>query len=558
MRAHSFKTGYEFQRIATEVQDVNPLYGRDTYNGSFTKPTPTSTGGNLYNLADFELGLRAQYALSSVLVAHLRRNMQFAYLQDDWRATSRLTLNLGLRYEYSTPYWERDNILSNYDPATNSIVTAKNGSIADRALVDPDRNNFGPRLGFAYTLARGTAVRGGYGVSYVHFSRAGGGDLLPINGPQVVNAVVDQTNPGQPSFVPAEQGYPAGLADPSRFNPLTANITYMPRDFHSSPVQSWFISIQREVRTNMLLDVAYVGNRADDLLLFANYNQAAPNNAAGTIPLAARRPIAGFADITYAFNGGKSRYKALQTKFEWRVARDVSILSALTLSQTKDNGSQSLENANGNNPTPQDIHNLDADFGLSEYNQPYNSTTSFVWSLPFGRGHRWASGASALLDAFVGGWQFAGVNRLTSGEPVTLIYNPLASFIVSGIAQDFRGANNYRANVSCDPYAQGSAQTISNWFDKTCVSLPTDPSQPFGNAGRNTVHGPKFWQLDTALSKRFALGGPAAFEFRLEAFNLLNHTNFRAPNGNRSNGGFGTITATYDARQLQLGFKFLW
>jgi hypothetical protein len=162
------------------------------------------------------------------------------------------------------------------------------------------------------------------------------------------------------------------------------------------------------------------------------------------------------------------------------------------------------------------------------------------------------------MDAIIGGWQVAGVNRLNAGEPVTLTYTPGATFVVSGIAQDFRGANNYRPNVSCDPYAQGSAQTITNWFNRDCVSVPTEPSQPFGNAGRNTVKGPKFWQLDTALSKRFALGGPARFEFRLEAFNLLNHTNFRAPNGNRSSGAFGTITSTFDARQLQLGFKFLW
>jgi len=288
--AHSFKTGYEFQRISTEVQDVNPLYGRDTYNGSFTRP-PGAGPSNLYNLADFELGLRAQYALSSVLVAHLRRNMQFVYLQDDWRASRRLTLNLGLRYEYSTPYWERDNILSNYDPTANKIVKATNGSLADRALINPDRNNFGPRLGFAYTATPHTVVRGGYGVSYVHFSRAGGGDLLPINGPQVVNAVINQTEPSTSSFLTAEQGYPAGLSDPSQFNPLTANITYMPRNFHSSPVQSWYISVQREIARNMLLDVAYVGNDSDDLLMLGNYNQAAPNNAAGAIPLSSRRPI---------------------------------------------------------------------------------------------------------------------------------------------------------------------------------------------------------------------------------------------------------------------------
>jgi hypothetical protein len=555
--AHSFKSGYEFQRIDTEVQDVNPLYGRDTYNGNFTRPAGAAAN-NQYFLADFMLGLRAQYALSSVLVANLRRNMHFAYLQDDWRVASKLTLNLGLRYEFSTPYWEEHNVLSNFDPATNTMILAKNGSLEDRALIHPDRNNFGPRLGFAYTLTPGTVIRGGYGVSYVHFSRAGGGDLLPINGPQVVNAVVNQTVPSSPSFVPAEKGYPAGLADPSKFDPLTANITYMPPDFHSSPVQSWYVSVQRELVHNLLLDVAYVGNRADDLLLFANYNQAFPNNAAGTIPLQNRRPNPAFADITYAFNGGKSRYKALQTKVEWRVNREITLLSSLTVSKTEDNGAQSLENSNGNFPAPQDFRNLDADFGTSNYDQPYNSTTSFVWSLPFGTGRRWGSNVSPVMDAIIGGWQLAGINTVYAGEPVTFTYTPGATFIVSGIAQDFRGANNYRPNVTCEPLASGAEQTIQNWFNKACVSVPIDPSQPFGNAERNSVRGPLFWQFDLAASKRIALGGPMQFEFRFEAFNVLNRTNFRAPNGNRSSGAFGTITQTFDPRQLQLGFKLLW
>src|SRR4029078_12064572 len=180
-------SGYDLQWINTEVQDVNPLYGRDTYNGQFTRPAGVASN-NLYNLADFMLGLRAQYALSSVLVANLRRNMHFAYVQDTWRESSRLTLNLGLRYEYSTPYWEKDNVLSNFDPTTNSMVIAKDGSLSDRALIQPDRNNFGPRLGFAYTLTPATVVRGGYGVSYIHFSRAGGGDLLRSEGAPVSHA----------------------------------------------------------------------------------------------------------------------------------------------------------------------------------------------------------------------------------------------------------------------------------------------------------------------------------------------------------------------------------
>ena len=171
--------------------------------------------------------------------------------------------------------------------------------------------------------------------------------------------------PTAATFRPTEQGYPAGLTDPSRFNPLTALISYIPRDYHSSPVQSWYASVQREFGRGMLIDVAYVGNKADDLLLVANYNQAAPNNAAGTIPLAARRPISTFGDITYVFNGGKSRYKALQAKYEWRMGADVTLLSSLTLSKAKDNGAGALENQNGNFPAPQDFSNLDADYGLS-------------------------------------------------------------------------------------------------------------------------------------------------------------------------------------------------
>jgi hypothetical protein len=200
----------------------------------------------------------------------------------------------------------------------------------------------------------------------------------------------------------------------------------------------------------------------------------------------------------------------------------------------------------------QDFYNLAADFGYSEYHQPYNSTTSFVWSLPFG------NDSSPLMKALIGGWQLAGINRITAGEPVTLTYTPGATFVVSGIAQDFRGANNYRANVTCDPLAPSNERTFTNWFNKSCVAAPTDPSQPFGNAGRNSVRGPNFWQMDLAASKRFQIAGPTAFEFRLEAFNLFNHTNFRSPNGNRSSGAFGTITATQDPRQLQLGFKLLW
>jgi hypothetical protein len=551
---HSLKTGYEFQHVQTEVQDVNPLYGRDQYAGQFSRPAGVAAN-NLYNLADFMFGLRSTYALSNVLIANLRQNMHFTYLQDDFRVNDRLTLNLGLRYEYATPWVEKDNILSNFDPATRQMVMARDGSLEERSTLKPDRNNFGPRLGLAYTITPATVVRGGYGVSYVHFHRAGGANVLPINGPQVINAVVVQT-PATPGFRTTQEGYPADLTAPARFNPLAANITYMPRDYRSSSVQSWYASVQRELVRNLIVDVAYVGNRSDGMLLFANYNQAQPNNSAGTIPLQQRRPIPEFADITYSFNGGKSRYHAFQGKVDWRMRGGLSLLSALTLSQTKDNGAGSLENPNGNSPAPQNFYDLDADFGLSAYHQPYNSTTSLVYDLPFGRNRRFGAQMPAALDALVGGWQIAAIHSLFSGETVTLRYAPAAAFQVSGIQQDFRGANAYRPNVTGDVYVPSGERTVQNWLNRDAVVIPTDPSQPFGNAPRNSVRGPYVWQVDFAASKR--VGMPwrnSNVELRLEAFNLFNRVNFRAPNGNRSAAAFGTITSTYDPRQLQLGVK---
>jgi hypothetical protein len=233
----------------------------------------------------------------------------------------------------------------------------------------------------------------------------------------------------------------------------------------------------------------------------------------------------------------------------------VSLLNSLTLSQTKDNGAGSLEGPNGNFPAPQDFYNLDADYGTSAYDQPINNTTSVVWELPFGPGKRWLSEEGTVASALLGGWSVSGINTMASGEPVTLIYNPAASFIVSGIQQDFRGANNYRPNVVGDPY--GDRDAVTNYLNRDAVVIPTDPSQPFGNAPRNSVRAPWFWQLDLVAAKEFPIpvGDQTRVQLRFEAFNLLNRVNFRGPNGNRSSGGFGTITSTYDARQLQVGVK---
>jgi hypothetical protein len=305
----------------------------------------------------------------------------------------------------------------------------------------------------------------------------------------------------------------------------------------------------------MIVDVAYVGNRADDLLLFANFNQAAPNNPQGTLLLQARRPIPEFSDITYAFNGGKSRYNALQVKYEYRMRQGMMVLNSFTWSKAKDNGAGSLEGPFGNFPAPQNFYDLDADYGTSAYDQPINNTTSVVWPLPVGRGRRWLTNAGPIAEGFLGGWTISGINTMASGEPATLQYSPSTSFQVSGIQQDFRGANNYRPNVVGDPY--GDRDSVTSYLSRDNVVLPLDASQPFGNAPRNSVRGPWFWQMDMVAAKDFPLPfrDQMRLQVRVEAFNVLNKVNFRAPNANRSASNFGTITGTFDARQLQLGVK---
>jgi hypothetical protein len=540
---HSVKAGLEYQRVKTEVQDVNPLYGRDEYAGRFSRPVGSASADTQYNLADFMFGLRSRFALTNYFIARLRQDLYFGYLQDDFKVTSKLTLNLGVRYEYGTPQWEEDNRLTNFDPRTKTMVQATDGSIEDRSLVNPDRNNLAPRLGFAYAFDERTVVRGGYGINYVHFHRAGGGNLLPINGPQVINAVVSQANPLDSAFRGTEQGYPQGLTDPTKFNPTQANITYMPEDNKTTSVESWFISLQRELVRDVVLDLSYVGNRSKDALLFANFNQAAPNNAAGSLSLQSRRPIPEYGDITYAFNGGRSTYESFQARLEVRRG-SLALLSSLTLSKAKDNGAGTLENPNGNFPAPQDFRNLEAEFSTSAYDQPWNSTTSLAWNIPFFKESK-----------FLGGWQIAAINNMWAGEAITFTYSPAAAFQVSGITQDFRGANNYRPNIVCDPLLPSDQRTITNYFNRDCVQVPTDPSKPFGDAQRNSARGDSIFQLDMSLSKTFNVVRDARLEFRIEAFNVLNKTNFRAPSGNRSTAGFGTITSTYDPRQLQVGLK---
>ena len=285
---HTLRIGYEFQTIHTAIDDFNPVYGNDTYSGQFSRPAGTATNGPAaaqlaYNLADFMTGARSSYELNNYVIVDYRQRMNFAYVQDDFKVNRKLTLNLGLRYEYATPQWETDNHLANFDPGTNSLIPAKNGGIYDRALVQPRRHYFAPRVGLAYQILPKTVIRSAYGISYVHFNRLGGENLLAYNGPYIVDALINQdvanlpvcpskTSDPTTCFRPTQMGYPDNFAVPANFNPIRTQARYIPKDNPTGYIQSWHFTVQRELTKDMVLDVAYVGNRGTHIMILADWN----------------------------------------------------------------------------------------------------------------------------------------------------------------------------------------------------------------------------------------------------------------------------------------------
>lgn len=562
---HSLKAGYEHQHIETAIDDFNPVYGLDTYSGQFSRPAGTNqaSAANLveaYNLADFLVGARSNYELNNFAIVNYKQRMHFGYVQDDFKFNPKLTLNMGLRYEFATPQWVDNYHLANFDPATNSLIFAKAGSLYDRSLVNPKYNNWAPRFGLAYRLSSKTVIRSAYGISYVQFNRLGGENLLAYNGPAIVDAQITQDPTRMPicgandspttCFRPTQQGYPANFASPDRFSTLTAQVRYIPKDNPTGYVQSWHFTVQRELARNLVLDVGYVGNKGTHIMILGDWNQARPNAPGENTSLQARRPIPNFTYIEVAMGAGYSSYNALQAKLEKRYSAGLYLLHSFTWSKALDNASGHLETANGDNSRA-NIRDLRSEKGLSSYDQPFNNTTSLVYEFPFGHGRRWGAATNGFVDAVLGGWELTMINTATSGLPINLTYSPIAQFQVSS-------APNYRPNITGNPVTPEGQRTTANYLNRATVQIPTDPSHPFGNAGRNNVRSHPFEQVDLGVHKQFRLWSESSrLDFRTEAFNLTNQTNFQAANSNISSGSFGSITSTYPARQIQFALKLL-
>jgi hypothetical protein len=560
---HSLKMGYEYQAIDTDIDDFNPKYGSDSYAGRFSR-APGTPNNDLQFLSDFLFGARSRYQINNAVIMNYRQRMHFLYLQDDWKLARNLTLNLGVRYEFATPQFEAENRISNFDQSNNTLVTAGSGSLFSRALVQPDRNNWAPRIGLAWTLTPKTVIRSAYGISYIHFNRMGGENILAYNLPHVLNPFVDQLAPASGAsglpvctstaqapfscFRPMQLGFPDNFLNVDNINPLLVRTNHIPFDNPTGYNQNWHFTIQRELPAGFVFDIGYVGTRAVNLLILGDLNQARPNNAGENASLQSRRPISNFGYIQTAFGAGFLNYHALQTKLERRFAGGLYFLNSFTWSKGIDNASGHLEAQNGDGSRV-NIRDLRNERGVSGYNQALNNTTTLIYDLPFGKSRRYGSSWNTPVDLVLGGWRMTMINFAAAGTPVNLTYSPASQFQVSG-------APPYRPNITGDPLVPKGQRTPANWLNRDTVQIPTDPSRPFGNAGRNIVTGPALHQMNFGLHKDFRITETQKLEFRMEAFNFLNKTNFNNPNGNRSAGAYGTITSTQPPREIQFALRY--
>jgi hypothetical protein len=568
LNRHSIRTGYELSVIRTEVLDVNPLYGQDTYAGQFSKPTCAQLGQSAgcaiasdatsYNLADFIFGLPSSVNLGNNFVSNLRQQVHSLYVQDDWRVTDKLTVNLGLRWEFATPLVDRDNNWSDFNPATNSMTRATGGSLYNRALVYPDHKDFGPRLGFAYNFLPKTVVRGGYGISYDFFNRVGSA-IEGINAPEALFGVFSQSIPaGGPvpsTFLTTVNSFTSGIANPANFNPLVSNVDYIPAHSPWPYIQNWFLSLQREIAKDTVVEVSYNGNHSLRLPIIADYNEATPNAPGGTLTYQQRAPVPTYGPITWVDPAGDNHYNGLSARVEHRFGGGLYFLNSFTWGLALGDSEQALEYYAGYvEANPQNIHDLAAERGPSSFDAKFNNVTSIVYQIPFGKGRKFGANMNPIVDAFAGGWELNTINTAHTGTPLNVYYSPSTANAVSGLSNDYRGQPFLRPNVTGSSTSQSTSQLINTYFAGYTFSAPP-ANAPFGDVGRNAFRSPGIEQWDMAVDKSFRIGEVAKLQFRSEFFNLPNHTNFGIPNTNYGSTSFGQIRTTYPSRQIQFALK---
>ncbi|HEY1304360.1 MAG TPA: TonB-dependent receptor [Vicinamibacterales bacterium] len=534
---HALRFGIQAQWRAFEHLTEVPPRGTFAFNGQFS--------GN--PVADFLLG----YCSTCTGAFGSSRSTYHSptvapFIDDVWNMSRKLTLQLGLRWEYLAPWHEENDIEGAFDPASGKIAYHKvpanlpaqlvplvitQNDFYRAGIMTRDLNNFGPRVGLAYNVSDRTVARGGFGVYY---------DNLNLNELQFTRLVPPFY--GQFSLTPVRTA-------PIQVDTLFPNLDQIPQfpaPFSLDPnnrtayTVQWNGNVQQSFGRNYLVEIAYTGSRSYNEHKRFNINQARP----GTTPIETRVPYPAFQSaILYSSDAGWAHFNGVSFRLEKRYSSGLFFLANYQLSKTIDNGSGEIEA----NDTAF-AWDLNADKSISRFDQRHRSAFSYGYELPFGRGRQWLSGGG-VASAILGGWQVQGIARFASGFPFTITSTNVCqcgSFIPQRV--------NFTPGRESD---QGRLDnpTPARWFDPTAYVVPPLGTQ--GTAGRNTLRGPGTQRVDFSTTRRFALG-PSRLEFRWEVFNLFNHANFGTPDTNISNPTVGMITTADDGRSMQFGLRLAW
>ena len=442
-----------------------------------------------------------------------------------------LTLNLGLRWDYTGPTVEADDRQSNFDYATGQVLVAnQNGN--SRGLIDVDKFDFAPRLGFAWTPFKDnkTAFRGGYGIFYGAQEVRTGFQLgysMPFffalsKSSEFGVTPAAYVNQGFPALDPAAASFPGLLSADQRFK--------------SPYYQQWNVSVQRDVGWNASLEVAYVGSKGTHLQVLRDYNQPQP----GPGDPQERRPYPQYGNFGSITNAGSSTYNSIQMKLNKRWSDGLWLLTAFTYSKAY-NDQPEICCAS---PWPPDSYNIRGEHGPADYDQRYRSVTSFAWDLPFGEGRHFLD-TDGVLNGIFGGWQFGGIVTITAGFP----FSPAISLDTSNTGT----FGQLRPDLIGNPNPANPSP--ARWYNPEAYATPAEFT--FGNAGRNSLVGPGTRTADFYMRKEFKIGDRARLDFRVEAFNAFNHPNFGLPDNYVDDGeSAGTITYTsLSQRQIQIGAR---
>ncbi len=588
---HTLKTGADVRMIRVNVWEARAA-GTFNFSTAMTQgPNPntaSSTAGNA--IASLLLGAGTQ---NNVLIQNWKnvasQNFYVApYIQDDWRVSERLTLNLGLRYDYETPRTERYDRMNYFDPEARSPLATQVPQFPDlrgglvfvgvdgngRWQYDADRNNISPRVGGAFQVDEKTVLRAGYAHLYGPSYQQANGTVGPF-GFRTENLWVSSLD-GITPFRLLRNPYPDGFkpSPGSSEGLLTAvgsTLQAPLRDRSQTPWnRQWNVTLQRELPWQTAVEVAYVGSEGHNLstntesglnlnqldpahmALGSSLNQLVPNPFFGIVNSGVLvssqvsraqllRPYPQFTDIIpLTATGSTSIYHALQLSVQRRMSGGLMFAGSYAWSKAIEEGE-----------THQDSYDISSSRSVASYDIPHRLVLSALYEVPYGRGRRFGASAPLALDAVFGGWQINGIVTLQSGTPLTISANNTA-----GLFNPVTRANWNGQDPGLDTPREDRLQ---RWFDTTVFSQPA--AFTFGNAGATSpvLRTDAVRNLDLSLFKHFTLGGRMRLQARVEAFNALNRVQFGTPNTSVTSSTFGVVTTQANTpRQLQFGVKVLW